>query len=456
MTLINWLQSLGYMLDWYPEAIRNCDYYSAWYAGIVDMFHKYYVYNGDKRIQRTRYTLNLPKKIAENFADLILNSKTSISLSNDKKTEHLKKILDENDFYTKANQLIEKSFALGTGAILVHSFNGSIKIQYIQANNIIPLKFDQNTIESCAFVADSYDPYRHKSTKYVQLHELQDDGYLIRGYIMDVGSGGEISVYDELGEQKTFSFQPRFAIIKPNIVNNIDMPSPMGLPIYFNSLDIIKSLDIIYDSLVNEIQNGRKRLFVTADAMRVDSFGHLGPSFDPNDVVFYRLDGNFNDDKKYVQEVNGTLRVNELRTALRTGLEVLSLNLGLGQNYFRIEDYQRFENRTATEVVASSSDLHRTIHKHEILVRSALINVIKAIQDVCKSEMNIDLSDEIFIDFDDSVIESDSERREQDRKDLSIGAMSLVEYRSKWYGESIDTAKEMINLIDNERRNTNV
>ena len=172
MTLINWLQSLGYMLDWYPDAIRNCDYYSAWYAGIVDMFHKYYVYNGDKRIQRTRYTLNLPKKIAENFADLILNSKTSISLSNDKKTELLKKILDENDFYTKANQLIEKSFALGTGAILVHSFNGSIKLQYIQANNIIPLKFDQNTIESCAFVADSYDPYRHKSTKYVQLHEL--------------------------------------------------------------------------------------------------------------------------------------------------------------------------------------------------------------------------------------------------------------------------------------------
>lgn len=456
MTLINWLQSLGYMLDWYPEAIRNCDYYSAWYAGIVDMFHKYYVYNGDKKILRTRYTLNLPKKIAENFADLLLNTKTSIVLSSDNKTETLKEILKENDFYTKANQLIEKSFALGTGAILVHSFNGSIKIQYIQANNIIPLKFDQNTIESCAFVADSYDPYRHKSTKYVQLHELQNDGYLIRGYIMDVGTDGGISIYEELGEQRTFSFQPRFVIIKPNIVNNIDMSSPMGIPIYLNSLDIIKSLDIIYDSLVNEIQNGRKRLFVTADAMRVDSCGNLGPSFDPNDVVFYRLDGNFNDDKKYVQEVNGTLRVNELRTALITGLEVLSLNLGLGQNYFRIENFQRVETKTATEVVAASSDLHRTINKHEILIRNALFGVIRAIQDVCKQELNIDISDEIFIDFDDSVVESDSERREQDRKDLSIGAMSLAEYRSKWYGESMDVAQKMVELIYKERRISNV
>lgn len=456
MTLINWLQSLGYMMDWYPTAIRNTDYYSAWYAGLVDSFHRYYVYNGDKKISRTRYTLNLPKKISENFADLILNSKTSITLSNDRKATLLKHILDENNFHVLANQLIEKSFALGTGAILVHSFDGHIKIQYIAANNIIPLEFDNNSIKSCAFVADNYDPYRHTSTKYIQLHELKEDGYLISGYIMDVGGDGGISIYKELGQQKTNSFQPRFAIFKPNIVNNIDISSPMGLPVYFNSLDIIKSLDIVYDSLVNEIQNGKKRLFVTADAMRVDSCGHLGPSFDPNDVVFYRLDGNFNDDKKYVQEVNGTLRVNELRTALITGLEILSLNLGLGQNYFRIENIQRVETRTATEVVAANSDLHRTIHKHEILIRSSLFDAVRAIQEICKQELNIDIDDEIFVDFDDSVIESDSEKRNQDIKDLSIGAMSLAEYRSKWYGESIELAQEMIDLIAKERRNNDV
>lgn len=70
------------------------------------------------------------------------------------------------------------------------------------------------------------------------------------------------------------------------------MDSPFGLPIYANSIDTIKALDLTYDSFTNEIQNGRKRLFVTQDALKVDANGFRN-AFDPQDVVFYLLDGSF-------------------------------------------------------------------------------------------------------------------------------------------------------------------
>ena len=37
----------------------------------------------------------------------------------------------------------------------------------------------------------------------------------------------------------------------------------------------------------------------------------------------------------------------------------------------------------------------------------------------------------------------------QYRQDVSMGAMSLAEYRSKWYGEDIETAKENLPEVAN-------
>ena len=53
---------------------------------------------------------------------------------------------------------------------------------------------------------------------------------------------------------------------------------------------------------------------------------------------------------------------------------------------------------------------------------------------------------EITIDFDDSIIEDKASERQQDRQDVSMGVMSHAEYRSKWYGETLEEAEE--NLPD--------
>ena len=51
---------------------------------------------------------------------------------------------------------------------------------------------------------------------------------------------------------------------------------------------------------------------------------------------------------------------------------------------------------------------------------------------------------DITIDFDDSIIEDKQTERNEDRKDVSMGAMSLPEYRAKWYGETEEKAAARI------------
>ena len=54
----------------------------------------------------------------------------------------------------------------------------------------------------------------------------------------------------------------------------------------------------------------------------------------------------------------------------------------------------------------------------------------------------LDPDTEITIDFDDSIIEDKDSERQQDRQDVSMGVMRLEEYRAKWYGETVEQARQ--------------
>ena len=55
---------------------------------------------------------------------------------------------------------------------------------------------------------------------------------------------------------------PHFQILRPNIANNIDIQTPMGLSIFANSIDRFKAIDIKYDSFTNEYTSGKKSILV--------------------------------------------------------------------------------------------------------------------------------------------------------------------------------------------------
>ena len=125
-------QTIGYNVDAFINHTGTIKNYIAWYYGIVESFHRYYIFNGDRKIFKNRYSMGMPKQICENFADLLCNEKTKISISNEYSSKRLGEILDKNHFYLKANQAIEKSFALGFGAFVLSAESQfGVRIQFI-------------------------------------------------------------------------------------------------------------------------------------------------------------------------------------------------------------------------------------------------------------------------------------------------------------------------------------
>ena len=142
-----------------------------WYKGDVAEFHTYEAYNGRKKVKQKRKTLNMAKKICEDWANLLLNEKTDVAYEDEEGQQKLEEILDEVQFWQKGNEGIEKTFALGNGAF-VESFDadGKERLQFINGQKVYPITFDQDRIIECAFVNVS------SFVTNIQVHLLDEQG----------------------------------------------------------------------------------------------------------------------------------------------------------------------------------------------------------------------------------------------------------------------------------------
>ena len=240
----------------------------------------------------------------------------------------------------------------------------------------------------------------------------------------------------------TGSTERQFVIDRLNIANNYNSNSPMGMAIFANATDILQGLDTIYDSYINEFVLGKKRIFVAPEVLYVDPITGE-PAFDPNDAVFYQLpEDTLKDGGKPITEVDMQIRAEEHEKGINNALNMLSVKCGFGLNHYKFENGNI---QTATQVISENSDMYRTINKHEIILRDVLEELIRIIARLGRViGVGTDPETEIVVEFDDSIIEDKQAERQSDRQDVSMGAMGLVEYRAKWYGETEEEAARKI------------
>lgn len=426
--------------------------WKSWYAGKVKRFHRYTIFNGKKRVPMERMTLGMPKKIGEDWANNLMNEKTDIVLPNEKDQKVLNKVLEKNKFWKKANGAVEKYMCLGQGAIvegvknLQFNENGDVitngepTIQLINAEKIYPISFENDTLTECAFVNEFAE---HVS---LSIHIRDEKGEYVIHNIECKGNGRNL-MYDEEKDHTIFytrSTTPWFQYLKPNIENNIDINSPLGISIFANSIDILKSLDLAYDSIYNELNLGRKRIFISSKNLVCDPMsGEVTPVFDQNDVEYYVLPES-EDGKNIITDNTQELRIDAIDKALQRQLNLLSTKSGFGQNHYKFE---AGTISTATQVVSENSDEFRTLRKHEIILEEALIGMTKALIEIINTyttdSINVDVND-IQVKFDDSIIEDKESQKLSDRQDLEKGIISKAEYRSKYYNEDLETAEKKI------------
>lgn len=427
------------------------DIWLQYYKGNVVNFHTYEIYNGNNKIKCERKTLNMPKKICEDWANLLLNEKTDVVIGNEEQQDKLWELLESVNFWTKGNQGIEKTFALGTGAFVeTIDDNEKIRLQFINGAKIYPITFDQDKITECAFVNVS------SLKTIIQLHLLDDNGdYFIRTRVYEKElntTGDDIGklITDDIYETK--SNLPWFQILKPNIVNNIDINSPLGISIYANAIDVLQGVDLAYDGFCEEMRLGQARIFMNKQLTHYDTEGqHL--AFDINEKGFYYVGEGDNQDRQPVTFYNPTLRTDGYVNGINNTLNLLSSKVGFGENHYR---FDRGGVTTATQVISENSEMFRNLKKHEILVRDVIIGVCKALMYISNTftdnGIKFDLEANIDVKFDDSIIEDKETMKMTDRQDVTMGVMSKIEYRMKWYNEDEETAKQKIAEIEEVNR----
>ena len=401
-------------VDWY----KQISLYQGWYEGYVDSFHRYQVFNGTGFTGRHRRSLRMAKVIAEDHANLLLNEKVQINVDAGF-DEELKDILRDNEFTVLGNNLVELAFALGTAAFVEYKdANGQPVIDYIRAPMIYPISWSRRRITECAFA--SVQMRQGKTVYYIMIHRLENGRYLVENvYLDDAGKplpppAGVKPVVD------TGSPIPLYQIVRPNIINNYALDNPMGMSVYGNSLDLLQSVDLIWDSYVNEFDLGRKRIMVPMSMAKIQMAqdGTSAPLFDPNDTTFYVYKQS-DDGKNDLKEINMAIRAQEHEAGLQRALNLLAKKCGLGDDRYR---FDQDGVKTDTEVISDKSELYQNLQKNEILFRQALIGMTRALAYLSGHDPDL----EVNISFDDSIIEDSSAKKDDHIKLVSAGLESKV------------------------------
>lgn len=451
-------QNYGYNADVKKAIQTYIEQWKSWYRGNVRSFHNYFIYNGQSKVKQTRFTMNMAKEISEDWSDILWSEKCKISFKDETSQDQFNELANDLDLYVLINSAIEKSGALGTSALVTSVYDiiqnedgmtldvseAKTRENLIDVDNIFPLTWDNTGVSECAFACSQFI----KGNKYVILavHKKDINGnYVIINHLFKDVNGllTEIEQEDTIKEFPTQSNVKWFTIFKPLLTNNLFTNSPFGIPHYANAIDNLKSVDLAFDEIRNELKLGRKRTFARADMFNYEN-GTQKAVFDNNDISMYVLPkGATKDD--LIQSESDDLRTDKQIATLNTELNILGNKVGFGENHYHFDGTNL---STATAVVSSNSKLFRRKKKLEVGYESAIYDLVEAIAYASSKfgQYNITTKD-MVIQFDDSIIEDKDAESNRAMREVSLGVLGKVEYREKIFGETEEIAKKKIQEI---------
>lgn len=467
---------IKFVTNRFSSCYTNSNYYTnigewlEWYRGNVKSFHSIKVSNGLTTPTREIYALKMAKRVCEDWASSMLNEDVNIVVnSNNKKSSIFVQgskgnsgVLGSNNFDVLLSQTIEQMFALGTSALIIDLDNiavdeqgnvvdgskATIKLKSVNATRIIPISWSNGVVTEASFVSELV--HSGKTYYVVSSHIKEDDGYVIYNDLIDTNYKTASLNINLLPVLRTKSLKPLFYIMKTNIANNIDLDSPMGLSIYANAIDTLKGCDVAYDCCLREVITGQRIVMMNKCLLTTDDSGRpIAPQDVKQTYMQFFGDDAQSDVSEFIKEFHPTLNTDALDKELQNQLNMLSSKVGLGSNYYRFDSSSGVV--TATEYVGERNDFMRNAVKISKSIKIALKDLVLGILFVGKNILgaNVDDNAKIDITISDGVVEDDTKEREQDRQDVRDGIMTKAEYRAKWYGETIEEAKAVIDSISN-------
>lgn len=450
--------------------------------------------------KRIMATLNAGPMACEQMARYAWDEQCEINVSTrdrkpDDKTpdplnEFLHEVLTDNNFWDSFGDLLEKTFAMGGGALREwveipkddtgkDIGEGKVKIGYTIASQFVPTAWDKNRVNSGIFISrEAKDGFYYTI---VEWHHLDGTTYRVTNdlYRMPIKGTDEPQnilgwwyplekVYPVLSPDTKIENVERafFQYIKPFGANYADDNSPLGMSIYRRSLDTLHTSDIIYDSFQREFVLGKKRIIAPSRAMKTVAGLNGGTPqryFDADDEVWEALSTDTNEDLK-IQDNSVSLRIQEHVAGINANLAILCSQIGFDPGTLSFDAVKGL--KTATEVISENSKTFGTVKNHENNIRGKLIDMVHAIIDLAvrygltyegqKIESLISSGYDVSVKFDDSIIQDKDADINRGVMLVGAGLKSKKKFLTDEMGYTPEEADQEIAQIAAEKKNDTV
>lgn len=215
-------------------------------------------------------TINFAKSIASETARLTCIG-IGIKVDGSKRAEWLQKQLDKA--YFSLRHWVEYGAAYGT---IVLKPNGE-DIDVVMPSDFLPTHRDGDKIVGGVFQDFEYDPTLEKWYIRLEYHRFVKDKYIITNkcFVGDSKNDTHRSIaiektpWNGMLEEAVIDGleKPLFSVLRMPQANNIDMESPMGLPVYADAITELEDLDIAYSRNVQEIIDSRRTVLLDSDRL---------------------------------------------------------------------------------------------------------------------------------------------------------------------------------------------
>lgn len=457
-----------------------------WWQGDVPAVHnrQYEAPDGSKKT-RKRASLRMPKRVCEDWANLLLNDRTTFRIQDEATAAYLLGddeqqtggLLRDLHFWGNANALVEQAYWSGTGAFVLSVENltvaedGSyqpspdarIVLDYDPAPCILPIRVERGIVTEAAFISEM--KLEGVPCYYLQTHTGDRTKRIIRNewFTCTTDAAGKeqfLSHSAPAGMGKTVTVEgspPWFALFSPAAVKNIDGGMGLGMSVFAEALDEAQGIDLAFDNYREDLRLGHKKIFYGADLCRTvidkDGTPHKIPPDDDVQSQFVSLpakEGSLDQQTEY-HEYNPDLRVEANHRAVQDMLNLFSFKCGLGCHRYNFENGKI---TTATEYTGSRQDLVQSANKNQTPIETALIGILRAILWAAKTFQGVDVDPDtaISVDWDDSYITDAETRMAQMREDALSGILPRYKYLSARYGLSEDAARKLAQEAQNENK----
>jgi A118 family predicted phage portal protein len=316
-------------------------------------------------------TIGFGKVLCEETARLATLA-IHVTIDGSPRAEWLQQQIDKR--YFKFREWLEYGCAAGT-FILKPNGKG---VDFLLPNSFQIVDSDDDGNVTGVIFVDQYTEsgvlVRKYFTKF-EYHRITDTGeYLISNRTYISNSEGDKGRPVPIEETKWAGIQPDVSLTKQNgeplermlfgifrtpQANNLDINSPLGLPIFQNVLEELKTLDTAYSRNSEEIKDSRRIILLGDELLDVSgmplSQRKVGSSVDglPHNV---KMVGGTKGDKPFYEEINPELNTDIRINGINHELSLIGWKVGFSNGYFVLD--QKTGMVTATQVEA---DDRRTI-----------------------------------------------------------------------------------------------